>query len=152
MLSSKESFKTTRYTCKSKRTQTKGNREPKVKPRSPPKEGKAWQNQALSVVVEGVCTHPAAQGIPDPRSNSLALHLIHCLHHSHLHSHLDYLSHRSSGASFQCRKRFRVHCRHEFRLDDGRFCVFGEHSILEFVLQRVALQTKLVATAIFPTI
>jgi len=29
--------------------------EAKVKPCSPPKRGKAWQNQALSVVVEGVC-------------------------------------------------------------------------------------------------
>ena len=29
--------------------------EAKVKPRSPPKEGKAWQNQALSVIIEGVC-------------------------------------------------------------------------------------------------
>jgi len=29
--------------------------EAKVKPCSPPKRGKDWQNQALSVVVEGVC-------------------------------------------------------------------------------------------------
>jgi len=97
-------------------------------------------------------THPAARGIPDPRSNSLALHLIHCLHHSRLCSHLDYPSHRSSWASFQCRKRLRVHCRDHFRLDDGRFSVFGKHSILEFVLQRFTLQTKLVAMVIFPTI
>jgi hypothetical protein len=29
--------------------------ETKVKTLLPPKEGRAWQNQALSVVVEGVC-------------------------------------------------------------------------------------------------
>jgi len=36
--------------------------EAKVKPRSPPKEGKAWQNQALSVVIEGVSIHRGFAG------------------------------------------------------------------------------------------
>jgi len=79
-------------------------------------------------------THPAAQGIPDLRSNCLVPHLIHCLPHSHLGSHLDHPSHRSSWANVRCGKCIRVHCRHHFRLDDGRFSIFGEHSLLEFVL------------------
>jgi hypothetical protein len=57
MLSGKESFKTTRYTCKSKRTQTKAMEWSRSKTLLPPKKGEAWQNLVLSVVVEGVCSY-----------------------------------------------------------------------------------------------
>jgi len=94
-------------------------------------------------------THPTAHGIPDPRSNCLALHLIHCPPCSRLRSRLFYPSHNSSEANFPCRKYFRVHRCHHFRLDDGRCGLFSEHSIIEFVLERVPLRTKPVSTVIF---
>jgi len=56
MLSGKESFKTTSYTSKSKQIQTKGMEWSQSNSLLPHKGGKAWQNQVLSVVVEGVCS------------------------------------------------------------------------------------------------
>jgi len=55
ILSRKESFKMTRYTSKSKRTQTKRMEWSYSKTLLPHKLGKAWEDQAFSVVVEGVC-------------------------------------------------------------------------------------------------
>jgi len=56
MLSGEESFRRPRYTCKSKRTQTKGMEWSQSQPPLPHREGNAWRYQALSVVVEGVCS------------------------------------------------------------------------------------------------
>jgi len=94
----------------------------------------------------------SCSAVLNPWRHCLALSWNYYLPPSHHHCQLNSPSPHSSQVNARCPKCFQVHHSHDFWQDHGQSLWFCGHSILECVLQRGPLQTKLVTQVIFPTI